>query len=221
MRATDFEYRHQLFLHELIVGAAVLTYLIDPDDIVWRFIKNSGPNVRTLERSAFAVATLLFGISAWICTRARAYQEVERAAQSAELAAAQRSRSLDHLSYSGEFLFAIALGSLLPLTGFFILVVGEAIRLFRLFRRDRASDTPARSNMPSITSGQAVAKEFRPKWATAFRREAIKWGLFLTMIVFTFTLKDRVAEALIGVSVVLWVLLNPRLFVSLREAELR
>jgi hypothetical protein len=36
----------------------------------------------------------------------------------------------------------------------------------------------------------------------------VKWGLFLTMIVFTITLKDRIAEILAGVSVLLWIILN-------------
>jgi hypothetical protein len=42
MIATAFECRHQLLLHELIVGAAVLTYLIDPDDIIWRLSSFGG-----------------------------------------------------------------------------------------------------------------------------------------------------------------------------------
>jgi len=221
MKATDFEYRHQLLLHELIVGAAVLTYLFDRDDIVWRFIKSSGANARFLERSVFAVATLLFGISAWICTRARAYQGVERTRQPAALATDRPFRFRDHRLYLGEYLFAVALVSLLPLAGFCILAMGEAIRLFRLYWRDRASDIVPVAVMPSTREQARPAKIFKPEWAKALRREAIKWGLFLTMIVFTATLKDRVGEALICVTILLWVLLNLRLSLGPREVALR
>jgi len=37
----------------------------------------------------------------------------------------------------------------------------------------------------------------RFKWRHAFRREAIKWGIFIAMITFAITLNDRVADALI------------------------
>ena len=178
MKATDFEYRHQLLLHELILGAAVLTYLVDRDDIIWRFIKMS-PAARPLERALFAVATLLFGIAAWLCTHARAHRTSHRSL------------------WLGEYLYALALASLVPLAGSLILVIGEGIRLFRLLLR-------------SAESGELEGLA-RPEWSKALRREAIKWGLFVTMIVFTLTLRDRTAEILIGVSVVPWVLLNLRL----------
>ena len=48
MKATDFEYRHQTLVHQLIVGAAFLTYLIDRDDIVWRLVKRNTSQSRTL-----------------------------------------------------------------------------------------------------------------------------------------------------------------------------
>ncbi len=199
MRATDFEYRHQLLLHELIVGAAVLTYLVDRDDIVWRLIKGES-NARVMERSAFALATLLMGISACLCTFARARS---RAGETAQLAQSERSLPYLRLRYMGDFLYAIALGSLVPLTGFFLLVVGEGIRLFRL-QDGQTVRGPSSESEP--------AKRPPPQWARAFRQEALKWGLFLTMIVFTLTLKDRVAEVLIALTILLWVILNVRIF---------
>jgi hypothetical protein len=32
--ATDFEFRHQTALHLLVVGLAVSTYFLNPDDVV-------------------------------------------------------------------------------------------------------------------------------------------------------------------------------------------
>lgn len=179
MRATEFESRHRTLLHRLIVLAAFLTYLVDPDDIVWRFIKDAAGDVRLLERILFAIATLLFGVAACLCTRSRAHCGRKTA-------------------YIGEFLYAVALGSLVPLAGFVILVAGEAIRLLRLARR------------PGLPLPVSFANREALPWSRAIRAEAVKWGLFLTMIVFTMTLKDRIAEILAGVSVFFAIILNIR-----------
>jgi|SRR5271154_5641796 len=209
MRATDFEYRHQLLLHQIVVAGAVLTYVIDRDDIIWRFIKTAAADVRLLERSLFAVATIFFGVSACLCTWARAHSQFDRASFQALTGAKEALRTLRNRHYIGEFLYALGLASLVPLYGSIILIAGEAIRLLRLSRRD----------IVLVTAGQTggLMQKSKPAWGQAFRGEAIKWGLFLTMIVFTFTLKDRVAEVLIGVTILLWGLLNLRLAGGSRE----
>jgi hypothetical protein len=184
MGATHFEVRYRTLLHQLLVLAAFLTYLFDRDDIVWRFIKGNSADVRMLERAIFAVATILFGIAAWICTRARVHPA---------------DRSTDRSGHLGEFFYAVALGSLAPLAGFVILVAGEAVRLLRL------------AMQPDVLERVDAAA-----WPEALQREAVKWGLFFTMIVFTVTLVDRVAEVLAGMTVVIWVTLNARRVVKLR-----
>ena len=151
MKATDFEYRHQLLLHELIVGAALLTYLVDREDVVWRYIKSCDHAI-LLEHWLFAITTLLFGISACLCTIPRAYPSTEDTSGSTQGLNRVFPGSFYQLRLVGDFLYALALASLLPLS-----------------------------------------------------------GLFITMIVFTLTLKDRIAEVLIGASVVLWILLTLRL----------
>jgi len=215
MSATAFECRHQLLLHELIVGGALLTYLVDADDVIWRFIKTSGTDVRLRERSLFAVATILLGVSAWLCTWARAHSQLEWAEQAIRLdPVAPRFPAL-RLRYRGELLYAIALASLVPLSGACMLIAGEAIRLYRLERGAVASeDTASRSLLDSA----AVALKPGRSWAAGFRREAVKWGLFLTMIVFTLTLRDRVAEVLIAATVLTWGLLNLRFRPNSRKA---
>ncbi len=218
MKATDFEYRHQLLLHELIVGAALLTYLVDREDIVWRYIKSSDHAI-LLEHWLFAITTLLFGISACLCTIARAYPSTEDTSGSIQAVNRELPGSFNQLRLFGDFLYALALASLLPPSGFFILILCEAIRLVRLSRREGvlARSETAEIKRPFIASASTLSAQTTPtgrpqlEWGKAFRREALKWGLFLTMIVFTLTLKDRIAEVLIGASVVLWILLNLRL----------
>jgi len=48
LRATGFEFRHQMLLRQSILAAAFSTYLLDPDDVVWRFIRQY-PSRRALE----------------------------------------------------------------------------------------------------------------------------------------------------------------------------
>jgi hypothetical protein len=171
MRATNFEYRHQTLVHQLIVGAGFLTYLIDPDDIVWRFVRSSSAS-RLWERSLFIVATILIAIGAALCTRARVFQKPK---------------------YFGEILYAIGFGALLPLPGFIILVFSESLRLLRLMRR------------------QDPVK-FDSAWGTAICRETVKWGILVTMIVFSITLKDRHAEILAVISFLAGLLFNLPVF---------
>src|SRR3974377_1333279 len=71
MMATDFEYRHERLVPQFIVGASVLTYLIDRDDVVWRFVRDSATPHR-LERFVFIAAALFIALGAAICTWARA-----------------------------------------------------------------------------------------------------------------------------------------------------
>lgn len=57
-----------------------------------------------------------------------------------------------------------------------------------------------------LNATQHVVPE--PQCGRAFRAQTVKWGLFLTMIVFSFTLVDRQADILIAASVLVAVLLN-------------
>jgi protein-S-isoprenylcysteine O-methyltransferase Ste14 len=227
MSATDFELRHQTLLHFLLVSLAFLTYLFAPDDIVWAFVKGSS-HPHLLERSLFAVASLLIGAAATICTWARAYPAPQTINSSAPIACDGPYRYLRYPNHLGNLLFAVGLGSLAPLPGFVILVAGQALLDFRLIRRaqedlQRAADSPQTlSRVPRLlpsfrpclpTKGDA------PNWTPAFRQESAKWGLFLTMIIFTVSLVDRVAEVLALASLLLWLLLNLPLFIRPQPSQ--
>jgi hypothetical protein len=97
-----------------------------------------------------------------------------------------------------RLLFALVVGLLVPLPGTIVIVGGEALLVFRLFAR-----------------GHDRPPEAQAAWGEAFRRAASKWGLAASMMVFTWTLKDSVAEIGGGISVLVWLALNfPRLSYS-------
>jgi hypothetical protein len=207
MKATDFEYRHQRLVHQFIVAAAFLTYLIRRDDVVWRFVKDS-TTPRELERFLFALATLFIAFGAGFCTWARACRRSESTKTVGPY------RYLRHPQHLGEIFYAMGLGSLAPGLGFIILVAGEGIRLFRLIRRedDRARNLLQHPSPALQPPAPAIAKKLDPIWRRAFRQEAVKWGIFLTMIVFVITLKDRLAEVLACASFLVGLVFNAPIF---------
>lgn len=70
MQASEFEYRHQTLLSQLLIGVGLLTYLFDPEDVIWRFIEDD-PNRRKLEHVCFMWATLFIGAAAFLCSYAQ------------------------------------------------------------------------------------------------------------------------------------------------------
>ena len=189
MQATEFEVRHQTLLRHLLVGAALATYLADPDDVVWRFIKSS-PERRPLEHLIFLLAALFVGAGAWLCTRYGAFSGDQRSFATEPGAQFRFQRS----KHAGELLYAIGLATLFPLAGAVVLAAGESFRALRLSFRELVEP---KSTEPSTAP-----------WPIAIRRESAKWGLALTMLVFSITLIDRVAEGLAAASVIAWALLN-------------
>jgi hypothetical protein len=179
MHATDFEYRHQTLLHLLVVGLGVSTYFLSPDDIVWALVRHHS-NSAFLEQVAFGVGTLVLLGCAVLETWARAYPQPV-------------------ILLLSRLLFALVVGLLVPLSGTIILIVGEALLVFRLFVRGQEAASVDRSR----PHGSAV-----PRWGEAFRQAVSKWGLAATMILFTLTLKDTVAEIGASISLVVWLALN-------------
>ena len=205
---TDFEYRHQTLVHQLIVGAAFLTYLIDREDVVWRLVKNTA-NPHVLERSIFIGATVFVAVGAGLCTNA--YGKAHGTGGGDPHRILHRSR------YLGDISYAIGLGSLAPVAGFLILVVGESCRVLRLAKIDghlRNWREHGLSALPALLPGDAEQRS--PGWKKAFRHEAAKWGIFVTMTVFAITLQDRQAEVLALASFLVGVLLNAPSLTHLR-----
>jgi hypothetical protein len=193
LTATRFEVRHETLLRQLIFAAAFSTYLFDPDDIVWRFIRQS-PSSRALEHMFFFLATLLVAAAAVLCTWARANSPLSTPGLPIV--------RFPHLL--GDLLFALGIATLAPLSGAIFLTVAEALRLLRLQNSFAIAFTS--------DAGKASSPIPTRAWAHASIREAVKWGILITMVVFSITLIDRLAEALAVVSVLLAAALNlPRI----------
>ena len=208
MKATDFEYHRQTLVHQFIVAAAFLTYLVDREDIVWRFVKDSAAP-RVFESFFFILATVFILAGAAICTWARAYRRPESTTDM------ESYRHLHQSRYFGDLLYAIGLASLAPPWGFIILVAGEALRVFRLTRyEEHLTENFQQHPLPTASSRRPSGAQdaHSSGLVKAFRQEAVKWGLVVTMIVFVSTVKDRLAEVLAAASFLIGLLVNAPIF---------
>ena len=198
----------------MLVAAAFLTYLFDPEDVVWHFVKGSSTHSHAWERALFAGAALLLGISAVLCTWARAKASAI-AARESERVDRDTFSSLSAIRHFGDLLYAFGLGTLAPRSGFVLLVFGEGLRIFLIMQRERKvkgeTDRREVTNVVPVQRSRSspfASSEMRRNWFYAFRLETIKWGLFLTMVIFTATLSDRLAEVLAVASFLVGVLMN-------------
>lgn len=205
MKATDFEVRNKTLLHLLVVGAAFGMYAFQPDDIVWAAVKGHAERI-LLERIVFAAGTLLIFFSATVDTWARLGWHAASDKSSTQDFGTGNPNSR-YLLYVGRLVFALGIGLLAPAIGTAVLLIGEAILVSRLLLREQEIgilDSQVAPNRVSLPGSQQRGRF----WVEALRREASKWGLAVTMVVFTYTLKDRLAELLAAVSFLLWAALN-------------
>jgi protein-S-isoprenylcysteine O-methyltransferase Ste14 len=192
MKATDFEYRHQILIHLVVVTIAFLTYLIDRVDIVWSFVLGR-PHAQLLERMLFSLAAAFIGISAFIRTWALANPENSTLGHGSAVRRDGLYRFIRYPAQVGNFLFSLGLAFFAPVSRFVILVIVEAIRTFRLIRREQelrsaVNDSPADSKSTEALQSHRPTPGFG-LWSKAIREESAKWGLLLTMIVFIYLLQ--------------------------------
>lgn len=211
IRATDFEYRHQTLLHLLVVGLAFLAYGFQRDDIVWALVKHHTVYRTLLERMVFGMGALQVLCSAALQTWAHACRFSAADVRVAAPAGEETYRRLEDWIYVGRLLFASGIGLLAPISGTVILLVGEVSLVARLFvRNSNTTNLPAlhRDGILVSLPRRLPAHSLSARWKYALRKEASKWGLAITMIAFTLTLRDRLAEILAGASFLLWLALN-------------
>jgi hypothetical protein len=181
----------------------------------------NNPHGDLLARVIFGFGALLVGAAAAIRTWAAAYLRTDvvhdTKLHTETLVADGPYRYVRNPLYLGTFLLSIGLGLLASRLGFVILAVGAAIRILRLIGREEAELEQERGEsfrefcrrvprlLPSLRR-RVPGSGLKPQWGQALRGEAFMWGFFITMVAFTITLQDRVAEILAGVTLALWFL---------------
>ena len=137
LRATRKHSRSMLRIALLLTALA--TYVVSPDDVVWRFIRGS-LHCRTLEHLAFSIAAVLLGIA--LCLKVRS-------STSRVLSPAREAL--------GSLLQAIGIGFLLPLPGFLLFVLGD-LSITLLFRERQPAFLGGPAISQSVTWTGALAE---------------------------------------------------------------
>jgi hypothetical protein len=163
--------RFRMILRALFLVAGLCTYLLTPDDIIWSLVKSS-PHARMLEHLGFAAAAVALGLSLMLELRAGSLTSDGRIVTTGAW-----HRPLASL------LRAIGLGSLLPLPGFILVVVGDvAVSLF---------------------SPQNQAENSGQQYKARLARHIGLFCAFVSMLVFSVLLVDRVADVLFALTAVI------------------
>jgi protein-S-isoprenylcysteine O-methyltransferase Ste14 len=221
MKATQFEFRHRSLLNLIHFWIAFQLYSFDHINVVWAFVHRNNPRGDFIARIIFGFGALLVGLAAAIRTWAAAYLRsdvVHDTALHAEtLVADGPYRHVRNPLYLGTFLMSLGIGFLASRSGFVVLAVGAAIRILRLIGREEAELEKQQGEsfrefcrrvprlLPSLRP-RVPAAGLKPQPGQAFRGEAFMWGFFITMVGFTITLQDRVADTLGGATLALWFL---------------
>jgi hypothetical protein len=185
----------------LIVRAALLlvglsTYLIFPDDVVWQFIKTAR-HARVWEHALFGIAAAILGFALLLKVKASAHPENQDSHGPSRTTATVAS-----------LLQAIGIGSLLPLPGFLLLVLGDGAFNLLLYGRHSTAEDPKAERDSRLAHGPSQA--FR--WRNAFAPHIGLCFAFLSMAIFSVVLIDRVADALFAMTALVSIAANFRPF---------
>jgi hypothetical protein len=176
---SPFALRHPFLIQSILVTFCWLSYLFDREDVVWRFIKGS-PNSRLLEHLAFGLAAVCIACGILLGAWPSGNREV----------AGQTPRSIRRRSL-GEIFHAIGIASLLPVSGSIAFVCAESLRSihYARLRIDASTSSPfAQAAAPSQDGNHPIRR--------IFLRHIAGICAFLSMLAFSITLSDRVADAL-------------------------
>jgi hypothetical protein len=191
-----FSVRHPFLVHGTIVLLCWSAYGFDRVDVVWRLIRSSA-EARVLEHAGFGLAALLIGLGVWF----GAWPSGNQVQWAAGDARAIRRRSL------GEILHAAGIATLLPVGGAVALIVAEIIRS-KSFARARISEIPGKSAAPAAiaapTGSTTEPPTGLPRHRRFFVRHMAGFCAFFSMLVFSITLRDRLADLLFAVTAVVF-----------------
>lgn len=174
----------------LLVGLSA--YLISPEDVVWHFIKVA-PHAREREHALFGLAAASLGLALLLKVRDSAQPE------------GQDSHRPSHIrSMVASLLQAIGIGSLLPLPGFLVLVLGDVAASLLLYGRHSTAEVPRVE--PDSRPADRRFEAFR--WTDALATHLGLCFAFLSMIVFSVVLIDRVADVLFAMTALVSIATN-------------
>jgi protein-S-isoprenylcysteine O-methyltransferase Ste14 len=214
MVASEFEYRHRFSMIVLVYAIAYAFYNLDHLNILYSIVPwNRGVVQRDmLVRFFYAAAALLAACGAVLLTWATAYRPRSAGAGRAALSTGGPFRYVRNPHYWAYFFLVLALGTFQSRLGFPIMLLAEAVLLFRLVAREelrlqqeygeRFSSYAQRVPrfLPSLQPRFEDEGEL-PRWRQAFWEQAFQWGFVATLLAFALTLSDPIGYAFASATV--------------------
>jgi hypothetical protein len=185
-RANVLELQRPYLIHGLVLLFGWDTYLLDRDDVLWRFIRHS-PQSRLLEHLSFGGAAAAMGIGILLgCWRTDRDYRAEGWTQ-----------GVIRRRCAGEILHGIGLATLVPVAGFVLIVCGETIRSLRYAR---LKVRIAREHGGGVPGGIPITAPPGPAWKWLVLSQAGMWCAFVSMVIFTIILIDHAADRMFGIT---------------------
>jgi hypothetical protein len=185
-RANVLELQRPYLIHGLVLLIGWGTYLLDRDDVLWRFIRHS-PQSRLLEHLGFGGAAAAMGIGILLgCWRTDRDYRAEGWTQ-----------GVIRRRCAGEILHGIGLATLVPVAGFVLIVCGEAIRSVRYAGLKMRI---AREGGGGLPGGIPITAPPGPAWKWLVLSQAGMWCAFVSMVIFSIILIDHAADRMFGIT---------------------
>lgn len=215
MRATDFEFRHRLFIIMALFVGGFWCYSFDSVNVATMFaerlmghpVKPGAASDRHVLQAILAFGTALVVLAALVRTWAAAYLRSEvvhdLVIHSEELVADGPYRYVRNPLYLGGVLFAVGFAMTASRLGFVVIVGGLTLFYYRLIAREESLLRETQGEpfcqflalvpqlMPSL-SPRVAAGGSAPRWGQAVIGEAFMWFFALVIATLAVTLNQRV-----------------------------
>jgi protein-S-isoprenylcysteine O-methyltransferase Ste14 len=207
--ASEWEFRARFWFILGVFWLGFLLYFVDHVNVcaalsVFIFHHQPGSSAQTdrLIIGLFWVGTVLAGSAALVRTWAGAYLHSsivhDARLHGEQLVADGPYRHLRNPLYLGNLLLALGIGVLAPRSGFFVIVIGMWIIVYRLIAREEITLLASQGEgyrrylaaVPRLWPSPAPrvpASGAKPNWVDGFTSEMMMWAAALAMAVFTMT----------------------------------
>lgn len=226
--ATEWEFRARFWFIFGTFWLGFLLYFVDHVNVcaaigrlIYRHQTGAGARIDHLTEVLFAVATAFAALAALMRTWAGAYLHSsiihDAGLHGEQLVADGPYRHLRNPLYLGNMLLAIGVGMLASRVGFWVIVLGMLVIVYRLILREEATLLASQGESyrryctavprlwPSLTA-RVPARGARANWADGLTGELMMWAAAAAMAVFTVTEKISYFWGVFGVGLAVYFL---------------
>jgi len=219
---TEFEFKFRVWFFALLFCISFLCYSFDKNNAAQtaaNWLTNEFPRYDDLTwaRIIFSVAAALIFIGAliraWGTSYLRSSVMTDSKLHTDRLLADGPFRHVRNPLYFGNILLAFGMGTTMSREGFFVLVIGMYIIVYRLILREESELSESQGEsyraycaavprlLPSIFPRVAAAGNV-PHWLDGFLGELMFWLLGISVVVLAVTLNGLAFECVLGVAFV-------------------